>query len=544
MYEGYFGFSKRPFQAVPSAESYVSTPCLEHARQTLHRSIDRAEGPAIVVGPTGTGKSVLCHRMAADLRGRFSVVQLAGTHLSTRRALLQNILFELKLPYRQMDEGELRLSLVDFLEPGDANKPALVLIVDEAHTLPLRLLDEVRMISGIVRGSQMRVHLIMAGTTQLEERLASPKLDSFNQRLAARCFTQPLNREETREYIASQLGRVGANIDHLLAPEAIRAIYAATDGIVRLVNQVCDHALMLAAVGGHRYLYANAIEEAWADLQQLPAPWHDVSRASNVIPATSATVEATSVIEFGSLDDDELPAAGTSSDEVASELDEKLASIDHQLKLAAADESDEMLDEDARAEAAYDAEIEAANEARGITSAEFSPATAVDSPAQTEVELFFSVHDPFGTGFDEEEVVIDRYASLQSQAALSVSSYEGREIGRALAAAYPEAQPAPSEEVIRMDGQSHASSSQSHDEFVDLESEGADLDFDPSSDPVMPDVVEPQRTQRTIPLDQFAADDRDMIVIDEQVPAHLINSLTPRARKQEYRRLFSTLRSR
>lgn len=524
MYEGYFGFTKRPFQAVPSADCYVPTPCLEQARQTIHRSIERAEGPAIVVGPTGTGKSALCHRLAADLRGQYSVVQLAGTHLGTRRALLQNILFELKLPYRHMDEGELRLTLVDFLEPSESGKPAMVLIVDEAHTLPLRLLDEVRLISGIVRAGEQRVHLVMAGSTLLEERLASPKLDSFNQRLAARCFTQSLNREETREYVASQLGRVGANIDHLLAPEAIRAIYSATDGIVRLINQVCDHALMLAAVGGHRYLYANAIEEAWADLQQLPAPWHEVSKASLVLPAASE-VGASSMIEFGTLPDEDAPAAGASSIEVAKTLDIKLASIDEQLALATNEEIDVVEPEEPAAR-------------------EFSPAAAVESAPKTEVELFFSVTDPFGSGFDDEEVVVDRYATLQSQAAQSVSSYEGREIGQALARALRQVEAMEAADRIEAEAELEESSSDEELQSISFAQDRADLDFDPSSDPVMPDMPEPKREHQTLPLDRFAADDRDMIVIDEQSPAATLGALTPRARRQEYRRLFSSLRSR
>src|SRR5262245_54956194 len=98
MYESHFLLSQQPFAAAPSSEAYIPTESLEQARQTLIRCIDRAEGPGLIVGPAGTGKSLLCQVLATHFRGRFQVAHLAGARLCTRRALLQNILFELKLP--------------------------------------------------------------------------------------------------------------------------------------------------------------------------------------------------------------------------------------------------------------------------------------------------------------------------------------------------------------------------------------------------------------------------------------------------------------
>src|SRR5687768_17605052 len=108
MYETFFRLAHRPFAAAVSAVRYVPTQSLEQARSTLVRVIDRAEGPGLVIGPAGTGKSLVCQLVAQHFRGRFLVALLSSARLCTRRALLQNILFELKLPYRDMDESELR----------------------------------------------------------------------------------------------------------------------------------------------------------------------------------------------------------------------------------------------------------------------------------------------------------------------------------------------------------------------------------------------------------------------------------------------------
>jgi hypothetical protein len=138
----------------------------------------------------------------------------------------------------------------------------------------------------------------------LEERCASPKLESFNQRVAARCYLEALDRPQTIDYVRQQIEQVQGQPDRLFTADALDAIYHATDGIPRLVNQVCDHALLLAFAGGVRQLTAAGIEEAWSDLQQLPTPWN----ASQGAPA----IGQANVVEFGNLDDeqtDDHPAA-------------------------------------------------------------------------------------------------------------------------------------------------------------------------------------------------------------------------------------------
>src|SRR5262245_41616311 len=220
MYESHFLLSQRPFAPAPYADVYLPTGPLEQARQTLIRCLDRGEGPGVVVGPSGTGKSLLCQVLAQHFRGRFQVAHLAGARLCTRRALLQNILFELKLPYRDMDEGELRLSLVDHLEPRSGGTDGLLLLVDEAHTMPLPLREELRLLTNVARDGQTRVRLVLAGAMALEERLTSPKLESFHQRIAARCYLQPLTRDETQFYVREQIGRCGATADSLFTADA------------------------------------------------------------------------------------------------------------------------------------------------------------------------------------------------------------------------------------------------------------------------------------------------------------------------------------
>jgi type II secretory pathway predicted ATPase ExeA len=509
MYENFFHFTHRPFAAAPSAEIYLPTASLEQARTTLVRVIDRAEGPGLVVGPAGTGKTLVCQLLAQHFRGRFLVALLASARLSTRRALLQNILFELKLPYRDMDDGELRLSLIDHLEPRSGGNDGLLLLVDEAHTLPLRLIEEVRLITNLVREGQPRVRLVLAGGMAIEERLANPKLESFHQRIAARCYLQPMGRDETIWYVAEQI-RLAGGESELFTDQALRAIHTATDGIPRLVNQLCDHALMLAALGGHRQLAPHGIEEAWADLQQLPTPWRE--------PAASAGgSQAANVIEFGQLDSPS-PVAVTQVGPYRSEEGAAAAA-----RLDAIESGIATLRDESRQAVSAEAD-------------EFSPA----DENGTEVELIFhAAHDPFGGGWEEEEVVIDRYAQIEGARLKRAASQEGRELAAALSAAASPPVPKIADFSAEL---------QSPDRDADPIRPSADIAaFDPASDPLLPEepAVPIQPRRAVVSLHELAGDDRDMIVVAEDqasAAAGSSGSAAARPKRQTYRQLFSTLR--
>ena len=163
MYDGCFGLNRRPFASVPQIDHYFPATAIEGARTTLARCIQRGEGAGLVIGPSGTGKTLLCLLLAEQFRRSFQVVMLNSGRLSTRRALFQAILYELGRPYRGLDEGEARLAVVDYLMAGDGSSRGMVLLVDESHTLPLRLLEEIRLLTNLVQGSQPLVRLVLAG---------------------------------------------------------------------------------------------------------------------------------------------------------------------------------------------------------------------------------------------------------------------------------------------------------------------------------------------------------------------------------------------
>jgi type II secretory pathway predicted ATPase ExeA len=292
MYKTYFHLRTRPFAAVPCVEHYFPAAAAEAARTTLQRTLERAEGIGLLTGGPGSGKTLLCQKLAQGLRAMFPAVLLAGGRLTTRHALLQAVLHDLGQPYRGLDEGELRLALADFLATAKSCANGILLVVDDAQTAPRRVLDELGTLANLVRDDQPAVRLLLAGNRLLEEHLTNPRLESLNQRVVARCYLQPLNRAETQEYLHGRIAAAGAQAARLFPVEACQAVYQVTEGVPRLVNQLGERVLVAVSAAGRRQVSRGDVEAAWADLQQLPAP-------SGGEPAAQG-----SVIEFGRLDDE------------------------------------------------------------------------------------------------------------------------------------------------------------------------------------------------------------------------------------------------
>ena len=549
MYQEFFGFNDRPFAPMPLAKRYFAAAPAEAARQTLARCIDRSEGISLLIGPAGTGKTLLCQVLADQFRARFAIALLASGRIGAPRNLFQAILFELGLPYRGMEDGELRLALLSHLTTTETQRAGLLLLIDEAHLLPLRIIEEVRLLTNLLRNGEPRVRLLLSGGPALEERIASPKLESFNQRIAARCYLQTFNHDETLTYVGAGLAGVGVEVGQVFTGDALDAIHRATDGIPRLINQLCDHALVLAFAGGVRQIGQPGIEEAWTDLQQLPTP-------SNA--ATGAADQAPDIIEFGALDEDVLPITAAAERANAPRL------------LAVSDEDEAALffGEPAERIAKIEATIDAID-------GDYAPART----KAPEIELVFTdPDDPFAEDFAEEEIVVDRFAELESGVLSNrplVRSAEGRELSTLLESHRDRSTHARAD--LLLDEATHSATLESDREEPPpawnppdgLESDESESDgelagfdddsaqvrrtealFRPATDPVLPDEFyssalgdDADDGETGESLVTRSDEDHDLIIVEDDPPDPVPPSPTaPKVRQQRYRQLFARLR--
>ncbi|MFN6413929.1 MAG: ExeA family protein [Planctomycetota bacterium] len=313
MVESFFGLSKRPFHVTPNPDSYVPTNCCNLAIENSIRCVLRAEGPSLIIAGAGLGKSICSMMIARKLSSSMQVALLASSQLCTRRALLQSIHYHLGLPYQETSEGKLRISLQEYLCQPKANPHRVVLVIDEAQTLSVKLLDELRLLTNSVSCDQPCVHLVLAGTLKLEDTLAHPQMESLNQRIVSREYLTPLSHSETLHYIQKKIELAGADPSAIFEPAALDAIFRASDGIPRLIEQLADQAILQSGTQAQKPIPASRIGAVWTQLHQLPNPWSEpeltrhpqpVARPENTPVATDHDQDdpPEGVIEFGSLD--------------------------------------------------------------------------------------------------------------------------------------------------------------------------------------------------------------------------------------------------
>lgn len=487
---------QRVFATYPLVSRYFPASAVEDARQRLTRTIDRGDGPGLVIGAPGTGKSLLLQVLATQYHSKLDVVLLACARLCTRRALLQAVLFELGLPYKVRDEGELRLSLLDHLL--SAQCPAgLLLLVDEAQALPVALLDELRILTNLVRGGMPRVRLILAGSSALEEAFAHPELESFSQRLSARCYLAPLNAEETRQYIRAQISACGVSPEEVFDADAAATVFQATDGVPRLVNQLCDRALQFAVNDRAMCIDRAVVQEAWSDLQQIPTPWE----------TPPAQADSSQTIEFGDL------------------RDESVATI-------VADVADVAIDD-----TELDAEIDEVIEAR----------TAVVTMPSTAVTAHVTTFDPFAEKFDEEEVVLDNFAGWDDMFRKGSRRVENRrDPGFSTLVQSAITATTVSTDQFEAAAESESSEPTGWPRLRLAEVDGAPCDAVQASSAA---VSSSCRDESLELLSAFVASNADVprfeveepvLVIEDELPQTAVQSPV---RREEYRNLFSRLRS-
>ena len=497
---------ERVFPSYPQVARYFPGSSIEEARNRLARAIERGNGPGMVVGGPGTGKSLLLQVLAAQFHEKFDVVLPACARLCTRRALLQSILFELGLAYRSRDEGELRLSLLDHLLSKEECPSGLLLLVDEAQTLPPSLLDELRVLTNLVRGGAPRVRLVLAGSSALEECFTDPEMESFSQRLAARCYLGSFNSQETTQFIRAQLAASRVAPDEIFTADACFAVFEATDGVPRLVNQLCDRALIDANTRGLAKVDRPVIQAAWSDIQQLPAPWET--------PEQTTLTAQSRVIEFGSLASDDHSFAPSASPAAASrpvEFDTELDLVD--------EDADEVVIGEAKA-----------------------AAKPIALPTKATV-------DPFAEKFDEEEVVLDNYAAWEEmfrRSATRVTNRRDPEFARLVetalqSTAVDDFLPGYKAEL------SFAFDLQNiFDAVKEAESTEPAVLVVEDAEPARPqlriaDVSDAPASMADLEL-ELEESDEPVLIVEDDAPAAPAPKKPP-VRREEYRNLFSRLRS-
>jgi len=249
MYKAFFKLARNPFDLTPDPAYFVSTRRHNEALAALHYGIRRHKGFVVVTGEVGTGKTLLLRcllRLLKESRD-ISYAYLFNSRL-TPSEFLQYILADFGLPAAGKNKSELLLDLGQFLVLRGTKALTTVLIIDEAHHLSEELLEEVRLLSNLETTDDKLLQIVLVGQPELDQKLDSIALRQLKQRIALRAQLAPLEAQETKEYIEHRLRVAGLEGDpgELFPPDVVAAVYRHSHGFPRLINTVCENALIIA----------------------------------------------------------------------------------------------------------------------------------------------------------------------------------------------------------------------------------------------------------------------------------------------------------
>lgn len=267
MYKQFFGLRENPFSVNPDPRYLFLTSQTRDAWDTLVYGIETHKGLILLTGEVGTGKTTLINRLLDWLRQQQTPTAfIFNSHLETRH-LFDFILADFGVSFDPRTRGNQLLLLNEWLlERYRANQNS-VLIVDEAQGLSFDLLEEIRLLLNLETPHEKLLQVVLVGQPELEGTLKRYELRQLRQRIALRCKTAPLTREETRAYLQARLRIAGSDGRQVFAPEAVNALHFYSRGVPRVINLLCEHSLINSYAGNLRPVPANIVEEVARELQ-------------------------------------------------------------------------------------------------------------------------------------------------------------------------------------------------------------------------------------------------------------------------------------
>jgi general secretion pathway protein A len=276
MYLDLFKLRELPFRLSPDPAFLYLSKHHARAKAYMESTIWFTDGFVVITGEIGSGKTTLIETFLAELEKDVVVAQINQTQVSPIE-FLQTVLAQFGFDPFKMRKAELLATLNNFLIEQYANGRRVLLIVDEAQNLSNRVLEEIRLLSGVETTKEKVLRIILAGQPELNEKLDSVELAQLTQRVRLRFHLTPLSRSDTVAYIEHRLEVAGSGGRRIFEEAALEPVFRYTGGIPRLINTLCDTA-MLAAFAQDRDVVqpediAAAVEELqWVEYTERPAP--------------------------------------------------------------------------------------------------------------------------------------------------------------------------------------------------------------------------------------------------------------------------------
>ncbi|MBX3243150.1 MAG: AAA family ATPase [Acidobacteria bacterium] len=269
MYKDHFSLKEYPFSLTPDPKFIVFTPSYNELLAGLYYGIEMAKGLIVLTGEVGTGKTTALRWLIRRLDSSVRAAYIFNPHLSIDE--FYHHVTEMLDITDYDNKTDMLLEMGKMLEDRHRRGLRTLLIVDEAHEISDEVMEEIRLLLNFESDSAKHLQIILTGQPELRERLRQKNLRQLKQRVALRCEMPILpNIDEVTRYITERMMLAGSSQKNIFTQEAIDFVYQCSEGIPRLINNLCDNALIAAFAANEKKVTREMIEEVAANLDLLP----------------------------------------------------------------------------------------------------------------------------------------------------------------------------------------------------------------------------------------------------------------------------------
>jgi type II secretory pathway predicted ATPase ExeA len=289
MYLDTFKLKELPFRLSPDPQFLYLSKQHARAKAYMESTIWFTDGFVVITGEIGSGKTTLIESFLKEIQSDVVIAQINQTQVSAVD-FLQAVLVQFGFSPFKMKKAELIATLNNFLIEQYAAGRKVLLIVDEAQNLSMRVLEEIRLLSGVETTKEKVLRIILAGQPELNEKLDAPELIQLTQRIRLRFHLATLSPQEMRAYTQHRLEVAGAGDREIFAEDTFNEIFRYTGGVPRLVNTLCDTALMAAFTADHTSVTLGDIHQAIEELQWVEYSARNAVQMRAPVPQESSRV--------------------------------------------------------------------------------------------------------------------------------------------------------------------------------------------------------------------------------------------------------------
>jgi general secretion pathway protein A len=268
MYKAFYRLQRNPFEITPDPSFLFPTARHNEALATLYYGVTAHRGFVVLTGEVGTGKTLLLRSLLGLLQRRDTAFALIFNPSLSPLEFIRYIAGDFGLATAGKAKDELIHVLNVFLLQRHQQGLTTLLVVDEAHHLPAEVLEEIRLLTNLETSQQKLLQIVLAGQPELDQKLDSHELRQLKQRIALRCRLDCLTANETGDYMRRRLTIAGANLSEPIFDEAaIAAVHRHSKGVPRLINTVCENALLAGYAQQEATVTAEIVDGVARDLR-------------------------------------------------------------------------------------------------------------------------------------------------------------------------------------------------------------------------------------------------------------------------------------